>query len=252
VRCPACGARNSATASWCTQCYAALHAGAGSAPADGEERGAPIAGTPPVQPTEPRTEPPTEPRTEPRTEPPTEPPATGTPVDRGGTTVARDVRERDGEVEWRCGRCAAWSPLLVSACTTCGGSRHGFGGPAADRPGREVSPAATTGLSVVLPGAGHLLAGRPGTGGARLVLWALWLLGGLSIVRGAGGARVAMPGLVLLVGAAILWAGTLVDVRRLTAGDDRELLAPRPLLWLVGAVIVAVVVAALAAAVLAG
>jgi hypothetical protein len=236
VRCPACGARNSATASWCTQCYAALHAGAGSAPADAEGRGTPVAGTAPARPTV----------------PPTEPPTTSTPVDRGGTTVARDVRERDGEVEWRCGRCAAWSPLLVSACTTCGGSRHGFGGPAADRPGREVSPAATTGLSVVLPGAGHLLAGRPGTGGARLVLWALWLLGGLSIVRGAGGARVAMPGLVLLVGAAILWAGTLVDVRRLTAGDDRELLAPRPLLWLVGAVIVAVVVAALAAAVLAG
>jgi hypothetical protein len=100
----------------------------------------------------------------------------------------------------------------------------------------------------VLPGAGHLLAGRTGTGSARLLLWLLWLVGGLSTARGAGDVRLAAPGLVLLAGAAVLWAATLVDVRRLAAGDDAELLAPRPLLWLVGGVLVALVLAVSAAA----
>jgi hypothetical protein len=97
--------------------------------------------------------------------------------------------------------------------------------------------------SVVLPGVGHLIAGRPGTGAARLVLWLLWLGPGIAAVLGAQGAVAALPGLVLLAGAAVLWVTTLIDVQRLAGGDGRELLTSRRLLWLVGAVVVGAVLA---------
>jgi hypothetical protein len=205
VRCAACGARNAATAGWCTQCYAPLGAAA---------------------------PPPAEEVVSPDLLPPSD----------------RDVRDREGVVEWRCTRCDTWSPLLAASCVTCGGARQGFGEREPERARPDLDPRLLTGASVVLPGAGHLLAGRVGTGTARLLLWSLWLVGGLSTARGAGSALVATPGLVLLAGAAALWAATIVDARRLTAGDDREVLAPRPLLWLVGGVLVALVLAVSAAA----
>jgi hypothetical protein len=99
--------------------------------------------------------------------------------------------------------------------------------------------------SALLPGAGHLLVGRVGTGVARLLLWVLWLPAGSALVRAAGGVVVAAPGLALLVGAGLLWVATLVDARRLAAGVDREVLAPRALLWLVAGVVGLVVVLAL-------
>jgi hypothetical protein len=234
VRCAACGARNSATAGWCTQCYAPL--GASSPPA-AEEVAAPDLA------------PPSGAAASSVAEPPSPAVPGGAP---GPTSVSpRDVRDVDGTVEWRCARCDGWSPLLAATCATCGRARLGFGEREPDRASPDVDPRLLTAASVVLPGAGHLLAHRPGTGSARLLLWLLWLVGGLATVRGAGSLRLAAPGLVLLAGAAVLWAATLVDVRRFATGDDREVLAARPLLWLVGGVLVALVLAVLAAAFLA-
>jgi hypothetical protein len=230
VRCAACGARNAATAGWCTQCYAAL--GAAAAPPV-EEVASPDV-LPPADLRSPAVPAPSSPGELPR--------------DPASAASDRDVRDRDGTIEWRCARCDTWSPLLAASCATCGGAREGFGEREATRGRPDVDPRLLTGASLVLPGAGHLLAGRAGTGSARLLLWLLWLVGGLATARGAGSALVATPGFVLLAGAAVLWAATLVDVRRLTVGDDREVLAPRPLLWLVGGVLVALVLAVSAAA----
>jgi hypothetical protein len=231
MRCVSCGARNAETADWCTQCYASLR----GRPADPVE----LAASSPAPPSEP----------EPSARAPSPP---SRPVASGPTGTHRDVRDHGGEVQWRCERCDTWSPLLAPSCTTCGGPRHGFGEAAASSADREVSPASVTALSVALPGAGHLLAGRMGTGSARLLLWVLWLVGGLSTVRGAGSGTLALPGVVLLVGAGVLWVATMVDVKHLTAGRDREVLGTRPLLWLVGGVVSSVVLAVLVAAMLAG
>jgi TM2 domain-containing membrane protein YozV len=201
VRCHACGARNTARAPFCTQCYA------------------PLAEPPPAN--------------------------AGPPRATAGGRVGRDVRDRGGEVEWRCRRCGSWSALTATTCTTCGGGREGFGLGSVGRADRPVPPAAVLAASALLPGAGHLLVGRVGTGGARLLLWALWVPAGLALVRAAGGVVVAAPGLALLLGAGLLWVATLVDARRLTIGDPRELLTSRPLSWLVAAVVGLVVLLAL-------
>jgi hypothetical protein len=102
--------------------------------------------------------------------------------------------------------------------------------------------------TVPMPGLGHLLAGRSGTGAARLILWLLWVGPGWVTVRGAGGVAAAMPGVVLLAGAGTLWTATLVDVARMARGEDREVLTARVLLRLVGAVVGGIVLAVLVAA----
>jgi hypothetical protein len=228
MRCAACGARNPASASWCTQCYtpfAASEAAATTGPAAAAGPAADEAAA-------------------------AERPAGAARSVPSTGPGARDVREQAGSVEWRCRRCDRWSPLLATSCVTCGNPRQGFGEEAAP-PDRELAPGPLLGASAVLPGAGHVLAGRVGTGVARLLLWSLWLLSGLAAIRGADGAAASVPGVVLLAGAGVLWGATLVDAQRLAAGDDRELLGPRPLRWLVGGVIVALVLAVLVATVIA-
>jgi hypothetical protein len=242
VRCAACGARNSDRATWCTQCYAPLGDAAAPPP------GGPPADEPPVTPTSPA------PGSQPPGSQPLGSPPLGSERSAPASSAAvpasdaaggadRDVRDRDGVVEWRCRRCEAWSPLLSSTCTTCGGPREGFGEDPPTTAARVPDVSVLLAVSVVLPGVGHLLAGRPGTGVARLLLWLLWLGPGLPAVLGAQGAVAALPGLVLLAGAAVLWATTLVDVQRLAGGDGREVLTSRRLLWLVGAVVAGAVLA---------
>jgi hypothetical protein len=194
VICPACGARNAAKAAWCSQCYAPLGAAADTEPETG------------VRERDVR--------------------------DRG--VDDRDVRERDGEVEWRCGACGGWTPLHLAACLHCASPRRGFGEAASPvrtfpRDGRVLLAA-----SLVLPGLGHLLIGRTGTGLARIVLAVLWVGGGLSLVRDGGGG--GAPGLVLLVGALVLWIATAVDARYLATGSRTELLGSRALAVLVAIV----------------
>jgi hypothetical protein len=158
---------------------------------------------------------------------------------------ARDVRTVGDEVEWRCRRCRSWAPLLAEACTTCGGPRTGFGDPArrpapapADR-GRLVA------ASVVLPGLGHLLAGRVGTGVARLLLGLSWAVGGLAIARGAGAEGRILPAVPLLVGAIVVWAASIRDVAVL--GEGSELLRPKVLAGLTVAVVGTLLLTAVAA-----
>ncbi len=148
-------------------------------------------------------------------------------------------------MEWRCGTCERWSPLTTDRCLTCASPRTGFGDPP---PRPDVTPGDRTQLiaaSVLLPGLGHLLARRVGTGVARAVLYVSWLAGGIGLGRAAGasGASV-LPAVPLLLGAVALWAGTLADAA--TLGSRREVLGPRVLAILTASV-VGVLVLALAA-----
>lgn len=145
--CPACGARNSERAGWCTQCYTVLdradddRAGDDGGCVDGDE-------------------------------------------DDHGPGDDRDVRVRDDQVEWRCGACGTWSTLLDPVCRGCGSPRAGFT-PEDHRAERtpRAGPATSLAATVLVPGFGHLLRGMTGLGSAVLLLWLLWF-GGALLSRG--------------------------------------------------------------------
>lgn len=165
----------------------------------------------------------------------------GRPADKPSGAV-EGFRRRGEQVEWACSTCGAFTSLEQSHCGVCGSAfAQRF---AADEPAEPPNWPAAVALSAVAPGAGHLALRRYATGLGRLLLFAVWLLGGLALL-GAGGPVPLVAG-PLFVGAAVLWAGSLVDVLRLRRGEP-ELLAGRPLLWLVVGVIVGSLLGALVA-----
>lgn len=229
--CPACGARNSAAAAWCTQCFESLEDPAGPAaheresthPRPTEASGAPVAADPE--------------RAAQGAGTPTAPigPRTGT---GGRGTAGRDVRETaEGEVEWRCATCATWSPLEAPACVACGTARHGFGTQAEAAASAPVDEDRLVACSLLLPGLGHLLAGRVGTGLARMLFAVGWLVGGVLLLIAAVRAGAAhLASVPLLLGAVVVWVLTVLDIRSLARGEHRERLDGRTLLWLMAGV----------------
>jgi hypothetical protein len=217
MRCGACGARNPATATWCSQCFAGFGQPATPTPPAGEhaptQRDAVGAATP---------------GTEDRD-------VAGVPAP-GPASTARDVREHEGGIEWRCPVCDGWSSLHATSCHRCGAARTGFGVDApAPVEGRELERLVA--LTVLLPGLGHLRAGRVGTGLARAVVAFAWLVG--AVVLGVGAVRsgaAPVAALPLLLGAVVVWVASVRDVRALAGPERRELLDARGLLWLVAAV----------------
>jgi hypothetical protein len=166
--------------------------------------------------------------------PPGPPPAPGTPPTppavgtAPGQAAGRDIRVDGDRVEWRCARCEGWNPLERPDCGTCGSARVGF------TPGTATEPTvATTGgsapllASAVLPGLGHLLVGRPGSGTARLLLWLLWAGGAGAILASAGLSGAAV---VLGLAALGLWSLSLHDLVQLARGRP-EVLTGRVLAW---------------------
>ncbi len=169
----------------------------------------------------------------------TEPPVADVPT---RDTSARDVRTRDGEVEWRCARCDGWNPLGAAVCVACGAPRAGFGAGTQPPPVAVEDRGRLLLASALLPGLGHLLARRTGTGAARVILAVTWLVGAVVIARDTDGALA--PVLPLLLGTVVLWLASLRDVTALV--DDRpELLTPRVLAGLTGGVVVLLLVTVL-------
>jgi hypothetical protein len=216
VRCPSCRARNVDQAAWCTQCFGSLtepttwsDAVPEPVPAD-----APAAAGPTVH---------------------GPPPALVVASSRTSSSTQPDIRERAGEVEWRCRTCGDWTPLATSLCARCGTRRHGFGADSDAASERNIGFGAAVGSSLVCPGLGHLLAGAVGSGLARLLLWVLWAGAGLGSLGGArGGGRASA--VILLVGAGVLWVTTVVDAASVASGTSRQLLEGRRLAVLVGVV----------------
>lgn len=223
IRCDACGATNGETADWCGQCYAPLARATDQAPA---------------------------PATAPA---PEQAVAEGVGVGVGGAEagdpVAEGFRRRGGTVEWECPACGAWSTMETLACGVCEtplSARWLHTDPDDGVPatGRLDEPwTLAFALSAVVPGAGHIGLRHYGSGLARAVLFAVWLMGGVALLL-AGGALAGAP---LLLGAAVLWAGSLLDIAALRAGR-REVLGGRSLLWVVVAVLLLSMVSVVAAA----
>lgn len=148
MRCPRCGARNTAEAAWCTQCLEPFT-------------------TPPSDSSDPSEPAPVEPPAEQAETPPdaASPPAPASPPDVGRSQAAvgradsgadRPFRTVDGEVEWRCPGCDTWNLLDVRACSVCGHRLASAGG----NPDRFADRVAR----------------------ARRPLWALALLGGVVMI----------------------------------------------------------------------
>jgi ribosomal protein L37E len=208
MRCAACGATNPEGASWCGQCYAPLGAPAPDAP-------------------------------------PAAPPEGAAPAD-AGEPAGSGFRGQGDRLEWACLRCGAYNAIELTRCSVCGaGFAERY---RSEEPPRPVNWQAALGLSMLLPGAGHLSAGRVGSGAARALLFLVWLSGAI-LLAGETGAGLAVAPLAL--GAALLWAGSVLDVVNLQRGRP-EVLVGRTLLWLVigvtGLLMVAVLATAISAA----
>lgn len=94
MRCPDCGARNTASAAFCTQCLRRF--GTEDPECLGDRAAQAVTEAPGSTTDE----------------------ASSPPSDEGGGD--RPFRTMDGEVEWRCDGCGEWNPLLVPQCAICG------------------------------------------------------------------------------------------------------------------------------------
>lgn len=211
MRCPQCGATNPDTATWCGQCLNRFdqpsappqaQQDAALPPAEEETFAIPDGGDVVAA----------------------ETPAVPSP----GATPAGFRREGD-EVQWQCPQCDRYNSIDAQHCEVCGTAfLDKFKSEEVEEPRNWTAALLMTALA---PGAGHIAVGRHGSGVARLVLYLGWVIGAAAVAGFAGG-RGALVITPLVLGALVLWAGSIVDVYRLQRGES-ELLGGRSLLWLV-------------------
>lgn len=260
IRCPECGARNSSGAQWCTQCYTSLAAPAAFAqdPEPGaSDTGVPAA--PDASPTGSPPPPPPPPGAQPADDdgllpPPPPEPGQATPVSEPRMLRSGDgrFRETDEGLEWVCGVCSEWNPIERVTCTVCStpfGRSLGSEEPV-ERP--DVPPAVLTVASLVLPGAGHWLLEMRGAAVLRAVLGIVWGAGGLTLfLQARASGQSFLPAIPLLLGWAVVAAGSANDAVVEGGGGGTRVLTGRFLLWLtlgvVGGTFAAVLVGVLSA-----
>jgi hypothetical protein len=168
-----------------------------------------------------------------------------------GTGQAEGDRERSAGVrrgpdglEWACVACETYNPMAASTCVVCGTSFTARFADAGDDESVDWDDAFRRNL--LLPGLGHMAAGRTGSGIGRALLFGVWLLGWIAITVGGGG-RGLTAATPLLAGVVVVYVGSLVDIRRVQHGNP-ELLAGRTLLWLVVGVTALLMVSTVVAA----
>jgi hypothetical protein len=218
LRCPDCGARNSATAQWCGQCarsfVAAPQAQAGPAPVEPDlraARGDSAAGV-------------------------ARDPA---PAARGPFRVVGEV------VAWTCAVCDSTNPLDRSDCQVCSAPLAATLHPPPEPPRRDPGLAAL--LSLILPGGGHAYVGIWGQAVARAVTsaWVVFVALLSAVQRG-----LLAPLPLLFEGAAVaLWLVAAHDAYREAAGQGGAvILRGRLLTWVLAGLVLLSVAATLAAA----
>lgn len=232
-RCPSCGGLVTPGAEWCGQCFARLRDAEPEAPPPEESEAAALLGEL-AAPTEPEAPP------DPSPEPPEQ---EARPAPPGGPAVeASPFQVREDGLVWVCTACEAENALEAQACSRCGtpfGSLFEEG-----RAVPDLDPGRATALSLILPGLGHIAAGRKLEGAARIVIFA-WLLGTLVVIVASRAGR----GLGPLLGLAALYfaaAGALymlsaVDARRAAEGSE-ALVSSRVLLYAVSALLLLTIV----------
>lgn len=161
-------------------------------------------------------------------------------------------RETDEGLEWVCDTCQEWNPIERITCTVCS-TPFGRTLGAESEPDRpDISPAVLTVASLVLPGTGHWLLGLRGAGLLRAVLGVVWGLGGLTLfLQARGSGQSFLPAIPLLLGWAVVAAGSANDAVVEGGGKGQIVLHGRVLLWLtlgvVGGTFAAVLVGVMSA-----
>lgn len=207
--CANCGAANSETAEWCSQCLERFDAQV-------PEPEPAVVGGPPAPPDE------------------VAPAGAGTgqakrpssPVDAGAFQVTEEG------INWVCRTCGHANGIDLFTCSVCGTTFADHVRPEDDRPQRD--PATTAMISLLFPGAGHAYLGMWGQAVARGVL-SVWVL----LVAVVGLLDKDVPGSLLMAGlfgsvALLLWIVAAHDAFREATNDTaRVLLRGRRFLYLV-------------------
>lgn len=246
VRCPECGARNTAEAEWCTQCYTPLvveEEPPAAAPAAAPQGAGGTAEPDGLLPLPPEAE---------ATADDEDQPARTTP--EAGSLRSGDgrFRETDQGLEWSCRTCDTWNSMDRLTCAACGTPFGPSLGVEAEPERPDVPPAALTVVSLALPGAGHWLLGLRVQAVVRALLGTVWGLGGFVLfLRGQMSGQSALPAIPLLFGWLVVAAGSANDAVVEGGGSGRVVLQGRVLMWLtlvvVGATFAAVLVGVLSA-----
>ncbi len=253
MNCPDCNAHNADSASFCTLCMRSFAPEPAPPPPAEPE---PVAPSPPVAPNlAPGPTPsgaaavPAWAALDPGGDAVLDDPAGGEPIDAGdrppghGASTSGRFRRTEEGFNWQCDRCASWSPLEVTACTVCARPfRAAMGQEEEQKIDTSVDPMLAVGFSAVLPGAGHILLGRPLAGWSRLGLFLLWFFGAVAFVAQSQGTSTApLAAVPLFLGAAALAVVSVLDVQFLLAGSKRTALSNRGFFYLVIGVFLATI-----------
>lgn len=172
------------------------------------------------------------------------------PAAEAAATSSDGRFRRTGEgLDWRCVTCDTWNPIERQTCVTC---REPFArtlAPEQDEPRPEVNGTTAVGASILLPGSGHVMLGQGTAGALRIILYVIWLGGGIALLLAAArSGQPILPAVPLLLGALVVLFASVIEVQRTVSDDDTILLTPRVTLWLVVGVLGALMVSFLAAA----
>ena len=173
------------------------------------------------------------------------PPPTAATTEQAAAAEPRSLRSGEGRfreteegLEWVCGVCGEWNSIDRLTCAVCAtpfGRTLGADAPPA-RP--DVAPAVLTVASHVLPGAGHWLLRMRGAAVLRALLAVVWGLGGLTLfLRARASGQSFLPAIPLLLGWAVVAAGSANDAVVEAGGKGSKVLDGRVLLWLTLAVV---------------
>lgn len=146
---------------------------------------------------------------------------------------------------WPCPVCDGRNPLAADACLTCGTPFATLMRAEPERP--QIEPRRAVLRSLLFPGLGHRLVGRPVDGLARGVLFGICLGMTVLSVTAGGGSGAATGLLVLFAGTGVaVYVLSAMEAARLAAGGD-AMVSSRLLLWvLVGVVFLSVSMLAVA------
>ena len=148
--------------------------------------------------------------------------------------MATPVAEKK-PLTWPCAACLHENPLELDACELCGTSFATL--MRSDEKLPEVEPSRALRRSLLFPGLGHALVGRPLDGVARGALFAMLLVMLLIVLLSGLSSSVAVVVFSLfLVMALVAYAGTAWEAYRLAEGEA-PFVSSRTLLWITAGVI---------------
>jgi hypothetical protein len=192
-RCPNCGGLVTADAEWCGQCFARLDTAAAEAAEGPEGAPSPVEGVAQSETVAGESRPP----------------------ERSSSAAVPGIRViGEDRVVWDCPVCGQENELGSRTCSRC---LTEFGRLFAEpEPPPRISPERAAVLSLVVPGAGHVAAGRVADGLARAVVFAFALGMVVAFLTAGGGlSGPLVPLVVLFVGASTtLYVATAVDAYR--------------------------------------